>query len=193
MTDITYDQQLHLTLLDHTVKIVNGWAPLNADNIGGAAKAIYAALRDAAGPIVEPTPEIDKPTARQIADAVQADSILCFEDGKRYKSLKRTVRKFGLTPDEVGPARRLSFRGPVIQRDALGAGQDPWSGEEALMTYYLIITMFSLLGNTQLESIAVPTTYYSIEACNQSGEAARTNYNGGAKIEWTCVPGMPDA
>lgn len=56
------------------------------------------------------------------------------------------------------------------------------------MTYYLIITMFSILGNTQLESIAVPTPYRTIEACNQAGEAARTNYNGGAGVEWTCVP-----
>lgn len=99
MTDLTYDQQLHLTLLDHTVAIVKTWAPLDKDNIGPTVSAVYAALRDVGTPLVS-APEIDKPTARQIADAVQADSILCFEDGKRYKSLKRTVAKYGLTPAE---------------------------------------------------------------------------------------------
>lgn len=114
MTELTYDQQLHLTLLDHTVSIIKNWVPLSADNIAPAVKAIYTALRDAAGPIVEPTPEIVKPTKAQLADAVHPDSILCFEDSKRYKSMKRTLVKFGLTPAEYRAKWGLPPDSPMV-------------------------------------------------------------------------------
>lgn len=118
MTDLTYDQQLHLTLLDHTAAIVKATCstPQTISYVEQLTKAVYGALRDAAGPVVVPVPEpeIDKPTKREIADAVQPDSILCFEDGKRYKSLKRTVGKFGLTPADYREKWGLPADFPMV-------------------------------------------------------------------------------
>lgn len=47
------------------------------------------------------TSMVEPLTAEEIAAAVQPDSIMCFEDGKRYKSMKRHLRvHFNLTPAE---------------------------------------------------------------------------------------------
>ncbi|GJE78129.1 MucR family transcriptional regulator [Methylorubrum suomiense] len=39
-------------------------------------------------------------TPKEIRDSVKPDGILCFEDGKSYKSMKRVLTTVGLTPDE---------------------------------------------------------------------------------------------
>lgn len=102
MTELTYDQQLHLALLDHTVSIIkmSSGLPQPAGHLENQIKVTYAALLNATGPVVEPAPAIDKPSAVRIQASIGYDHLVSFEDGKMYKTLKRHLSKAGLTPDE---------------------------------------------------------------------------------------------
>ncbi len=56
---------------------------------------------DAAAPEAAPEEEpVRKLTPKEIKAAVQPDSILCFENDKRYKTLRRVLASFNLTPEE---------------------------------------------------------------------------------------------
>lgn len=76
------------------------WAPdmTTAITMTGTVVIAQCIARGDPPDTIAPQATTTKKTEREIVDAVQPDSILCFEDGKRYKSLKRTVGKFGLTP-----------------------------------------------------------------------------------------------
>jgi predicted transcriptional regulator len=45
-------------------------------------------------------PEASKLTPRQIRKSIRPDALISFEDGKPYKTLKRHLAKFGLSPEE---------------------------------------------------------------------------------------------
>ena len=96
-------------LISHTVALTETVIKANAGGLGyndipDVLQTIYAAL-DGLGrpaiPAAQPAPKVEPLTAKEIAAAVQPDSIMCFEDGKRYKSMKRHLRvHFNLTPAE---------------------------------------------------------------------------------------------
>lgn len=50
--------------------------------------------------VVPAQPETVKATPKQIRDSIKLDGLVSFEDGKTYKSLKRHLHKYGLTPVE---------------------------------------------------------------------------------------------
>ncbi len=55
--------------------------------------------------------------------------------------------------------------------------------------FFLVLTFWAATGNSYQLSVTDPQlSYTSKEACDSAGAAAKVNYNGGAKIEWTCVP-----
>jgi predicted transcriptional regulator len=60
----------------------------------------YAALNNVGQPEVEPEPELNLPTAAAIRKSITDDYLVSFEDGKRYKSMKRSLSIRGLTPEE---------------------------------------------------------------------------------------------
>lgn len=80
---------------------------VSVEDIPKAADAIKQALgvqpATAAEP-EEPLPAGRIPartlTPKEIEAAVQPDSVLCFEDSKRYKSMKRVLTTLGLTPEQ---------------------------------------------------------------------------------------------
>lgn len=115
MTELTYEQQLHLTLLDHTVTIVKATAavPQTIPYMESLIKSTYAALRDTAGPVVEPVPAIVKPTAEQINASVTDDWLISFEDGKRYKMLRAHLTRLGMTPEDYRAKWGLSSDYPM--------------------------------------------------------------------------------
>ncbi|HEY2707104.1 MAG TPA: MucR family transcriptional regulator [Caulobacteraceae bacterium] len=52
-----------------------------------------------------------KATSAQIRKSITADGLISFEDGRRYKSMRRHLSRFGLTPDEYranGGCRRIT-------------------------------------------------------------------------------------
>jgi predicted transcriptional regulator len=56
---------------------------------------VFAAL---AVPAIPPPPAVDLTPAVPIRRSVQPDFIICLEDGKPFKSMKRHLAKYGLTP-----------------------------------------------------------------------------------------------
>ncbi|WP_280177409.1 MucR family transcriptional regulator [Methylobacterium sp. 190mf] len=61
-----------------------------------AALAALAGLGDTAGPAAPPSV---KTTPAQIRKSITPEALISFEDGKRYKTLKRHLTGLGLTPD----------------------------------------------------------------------------------------------
>ena len=78
----------------------------------------------AGGSTQQPTEEPKRAPAVSIKKSVQPDYIICLEDGKRFKSLKRHLRTvYDLTPEQYrakgGPACRLPDGGPELRRGPL--------------------------------------------------------------------------
>ncbi|MBV5266484.1 MucR family transcriptional regulator [Pinisolibacter aquiterrae] len=90
MTDLPND-----LFIDLTVGIVSAYVAHNtlpASRLADLIAEVHAALgRAVSGPALQPTPEIVAP-AVQLRKSVTPDFIVCLEDGKRFKSLKRHLR-----------------------------------------------------------------------------------------------------
>jgi predicted transcriptional regulator len=62
--------------------------------------AVYGSLKGLEGQVAQPQPEPMKP-AVSIRKSVTPDFIICLEDGKKLKMLKRHLRStYNMTPDE---------------------------------------------------------------------------------------------
>jgi predicted transcriptional regulator len=71
-------------------------------------------LREAAAKASQPTKDVFDP-AVPIKKSVTPDYIICLEDGKRFKSLKRHIRThYDLTPDEYREKWGLSYDYPMV-------------------------------------------------------------------------------
>lgn len=77
-------------------------------------RTVHATLRDLAGaPHV--TPDQAPAPAVSIKKSVTADHIICLEDGKKFKSLKRHLRtRYGMTPDEYRAKWGLPHDYPMV-------------------------------------------------------------------------------
>ncbi len=90
-------------LIELTAEIVAAYVSNNdigSGEIAGLIGEVHAALnRTSAGP-AEPAPEPLKP-AVSVRKSVTPDFIVCLEDGKKFKSLKRHLRThYDLTPEQ---------------------------------------------------------------------------------------------
>jgi predicted transcriptional regulator len=73
---------------------------LPAGAVGELIGSVHTALSDLGKSVVEREPEKKKP-AVPISKSVQHDHIICLEDGKKLKMLKRYLRsRFDLSPEE---------------------------------------------------------------------------------------------
>lgn len=83
-------------------------------DLPGLIKTVHAALRDisnAPSVTVEPAQEPAVP----IKKSVSADFIICLEDGKKFKSLKRHLRtRYSMTPDEYRAKWGLPHDYPMV-------------------------------------------------------------------------------
>jgi predicted transcriptional regulator len=61
-------------------------------------KSVYGALSGVGQPAEDQPETVAKPTAAQIRKSITPDGIVNFEDGKIYKSMRRTLALQGLTP-----------------------------------------------------------------------------------------------
>src|SRR3979411_3176132 len=76
--------------------------------------AVYSSLRSLEGQSAEPQPEPLKP-AVPIRKSVTADYLVCLEDGKKLKMLKRHLRStYNLTPDEYRVKWGLAPEYPMV-------------------------------------------------------------------------------
>lgn len=88
---------------------------LPASEIGGLLASIHDKIRSlASGAVAEPKPEPLVP-AVSIKRSVGPDFIICLEDGKKFKSLKRHLRSvYDMTPEEYRTKWGLPADYPMV-------------------------------------------------------------------------------
>jgi predicted transcriptional regulator len=110
------DQADQIIATGHTANIVAAYVannPVTADKLPSLIADVYRAVTGLATPAAEPEPE--RKPAVPIRSSVQPDFIVCLEDGKKFKSLKRHLRTaYGLTPEAYRERWRLPVDYPMV-------------------------------------------------------------------------------
>jgi predicted transcriptional regulator len=76
--------------------------------------AVYASLKSLEGHVAPPPPEVLKP-AVPIRKSVTPEFLICLEDGKKLKMLKRHLRStYNMTPDDYRQKWGLSPDYPMV-------------------------------------------------------------------------------
>jgi predicted transcriptional regulator len=122
------ESTLSANLIDLAADIVSAYVSNNTVATGDLPSLIadvYAALqRTSSGVAPEPQPEPLKP-AIPIKKSVTPDYIVCLEDGKKFKSLKRHLRtQYGVTPEEYREKWGLPADYPMVAPNYAQARSD---------------------------------------------------------------------
>jgi len=115
-------------LVELTVDIVSAYVSNNSvvsADLPSLIDQTFSALREAAAKASQPTKDVLDP-AISIKKSVTPDYIICLDDGKQFKSLKRHLRtSYNLTPEEYREKWGLPYDYPMVapnyaaQRSAL--------------------------------------------------------------------------
>ena len=104
-------------LVELTVDIVSAYVSNNAvvaADLPSLIDEIFIALQQAATKESQPTKDVLDP-AVPIKKSVTPDYIICLDDGKKFKSLKRHIRTdHDLTPDEYRKKWGLPYDYPMV-------------------------------------------------------------------------------
>ena len=107
----------HASLLSQTVEIVSSYVSNNTVLLGDLPRLIeetYAALEAQGSAAEDLNPERPRP-AVPIKKSVQPDYIVCLEDGKQLKMLKRHLKTaYNMTPDEYRARWNLPSDYPMV-------------------------------------------------------------------------------
>ncbi|WP_186390005.1 MULTISPECIES: MucR family transcriptional regulator [unclassified Stappia] len=113
MTDTVADDNL----IDLTAEIVSAYVSNNtvaSSDLAGLINEVYNALQRTSGSTVEPEPEPLRP-AVPVKKSVTPDYIICLEDGKKFKSLKRHLRThYDMSPEEYREKWGLPSDYPMV-------------------------------------------------------------------------------
>ncbi|MBV9859143.1 MAG: MucR family transcriptional regulator [Alphaproteobacteria bacterium] len=103
MADLAAPKLAEEELLRMTADVVAAYVSNNTlptTQLGEIINAVYSSLRGLEGQVAEPQPEPLKP-AVPIRKSVTPEYLVCLEDGKKLKMLKRHLRStYNMTPDE---------------------------------------------------------------------------------------------
>jgi predicted transcriptional regulator len=104
-------------LIELTAEIVSAYVSNNSiasADLSGLISEVHTALHRTLGGAAEPEPEPQKP-AVPLRKSVTPDYIICLEDGKKFKSLKRHLRThYDLTPEEYREKWGLAADYPMV-------------------------------------------------------------------------------
>ncbi|WP_150522986.1 MucR family transcriptional regulator [Roseibium sediminis] len=104
-------------LIDLTADIVSAYVSNNtvaSTDLPNLINEVYGALQRTSTTAQEPEPEPLKP-AVPVKKSVMPDYIICLEDGKKFKSLKRHLRThYDMTPDEYREKWELGPDYPMV-------------------------------------------------------------------------------
>ena len=103
--------------LELAAEIVSAYVANNSlpqSELPALLRAVHDALnRTAAGKAAEPAPAVTPPL--QIRKSVTPDYIVCLEDGKKFKSLKRHLRtQYNMTPEQYREKWGLPVDYPMV-------------------------------------------------------------------------------
>ena len=104
-------------LVDMAATIVSAYVSANElppQDLPRLIQTVYSALRDVAG-TAPAAQEFSQEPAVAIKKSVTADFIICLEDGKKFKSLKRHLRtRYAMSPDEYRAKWGLPHDYPMV-------------------------------------------------------------------------------
>jgi len=111
------DSPVDANLIDLTADIVSAYVSNNtvaSTDLPSLINEVYGALQKTATASSEPEPEPLKP-AVPVKKSVMPDYIICLEDGKKFKSLKRHLRThYNMTPEEYREKWDLGADYPMV-------------------------------------------------------------------------------
>lgn len=88
--------------------------PVPAQELPALIRTVHTALLDVSG-VTAVAPESALEPAVSIKKSVTADYIICLEDGKKFKSLKRHLRtRYAMTPEEYRTKWGLPHDYPMV-------------------------------------------------------------------------------
>lgn len=144
--------------LELTSRIVSAYLSRNViapDELPYLIQQTYGSLNETSGPGETPPAVEEQRPAVPIKKSVTDDFIVCLEDGKKFKSLKRHLTtKYGMTPDQYREKWKLPSEDDSSQlcpaaletRTRDGAGKEPGVEVGALTTTYFIIVALQEIG-----------------------------------------------
>src|SRR5437016_2903361 len=104
-------------LLRMTAEVVSAYVSNNSLPTGQLAdviQSVYNSLRGLEGQVAEPPAEPAKP-AVPIRKSITPEYLICLEDGKKLKMLKRHLRStYGMTPDDYRAKWALPADYPMV-------------------------------------------------------------------------------
>jgi predicted transcriptional regulator len=105
-------------LVDLTADIVAAYVGNNAvpvSDLPNLINDVYRALASAVGGQVETKPPVEEKPAVPVKKSITPDYIVCLEDGKKFKSLKRHLRThYDLTPEQYREKWGLPADYPMV-------------------------------------------------------------------------------
>ena len=111
------DNELVQNLSELTADIVSAYVSKNnirPEDLPALISEVHSALAKAPGGGPEPTPQPQEP-AVSVRGSVKPDYIICLEDGKKFKSLKRHLRnEHNMSPDEYRAKWGLKKDYPMV-------------------------------------------------------------------------------
>lgn len=104
-------------LVEMTAEIVSAYVSANqvqSQELPGIIRTVHSALQEVAGNAA-PAQEMAQEPAVAVKKSITADYIICLEDGKKFKSLKRHLRtRYAMTPDEYRAKWGLPHDYPMV-------------------------------------------------------------------------------
>ncbi len=104
-------------LMELTSEVVSAYVsnnPLAASDLPGMISQVYSALQATAGPAPVPEAEKQKP-AVSIRKSLGHEYLICLEDGKKFKSLKRHLKThYDLSPEQYREKWGLPSDYPMV-------------------------------------------------------------------------------
>lgn len=104
-------------LVEMAADIVSAYVSANQvtpQEIPALIRTVYASLQQISGPAPATIASAQEP-AVPVKKSITPDYIVCLEDGKKFKSLKRHLRtKYGMTPDEYRAKWGLPHDYPMV-------------------------------------------------------------------------------
>ena len=131
MAETTVPKMAEEELLRMTADVVAAYVSNNTlatAQLAEVINAVYGSLKGLEGQVAEPPPEPVKP-AVPIRKSITPDFLICLEDGKKLKMLKRHLRStYNMTPGRIsramGLGAGLSDGGSQLRRTALRLRQE---------------------------------------------------------------------